>query len=730
MISINELIRTKSSLILEIGVAKAERESARIVRLSSEAGVLEREIANAILQDGDVEEAVINFVSSGSCFVDARRTVEAKRSFEYAFANAKTEAVRNFVEQQLMSLRSVTIPGGVFVSVPVRIRGNRLLRKPQIEAYEAALRHFNKSSEHAIIQLPVGCGKTGTMSILPFGISAGRTLVVAPNLEIAKNLKNSFDYSSSESFLRRMSVLTNGVGPTCAVLDSDASVLDSDASDYVIANIQQIVAADSRKWLSQFPKDYFDLVLFDEGHHNAANSWRRVYESFPKARFTSFTATPIRADGKKVEGTPIYRFPIREAIREGYIKNIASRRLEPTSIEFIYQGSRERHSLAEVLKLRENEWFSKGVALAPECNRNIVDAAIQCVNELRNPSGYKHQIIAAACSIDHARSIRSLFTERGLAAEVLHSNQPADEQEEVRLKLKRLELDAVVHVQMLGEGADYPSLSVAAIFRPYRHLVPYVQFVGRIMRVIRQNAPGDLDNRGFVVSHVGLHIDRWWEDLRELDKDDQLFFEALANSERTFDPEEPPDRTSEERRKFSQPMQVLDEQIDRYVQEHFLDARDASIMAKDLVHALSIRGFDLDLFGMTEAQIAQRLLDKGLKAEGKVRRAFVQPQRARQEAQRRLNERVRSAAKQLLLELSLRPGGRRLVMLYPKYQAPADLPVAIILINEEVNRFLGIGSSERGMLSEEQARLAHDKIDSLIDNVARAVRSRISRKGH
>ena len=298
----------------------------------------------------------------------------------------------------------------------------------------------------------------------------------------------------------------------------------------VVTNIQQIVAANSKKWLSQFPPDYFDMILFDEGHHNAANSWLRIHERFPKAKFTSFTATPIRADGKKVEGIPIYRFPIGEAIREGFIKNIASRRLEPMTIEFVYQGSQQRHTLAEVLKLREKDWFSKGVALAPECNRNIVDAAVQCMNELRTDSDYKHQIVAAACSIDHARSICSLFRERGLSAEVLHSDQSLEEQEDVRRRIERHELDAVVHVQMLSEGADYPSLSVAAIFRPYRHLVPYVQFVGRIMRVIKQNAPGHPDNRGFVVSHIGLHIDRWWEDLRELDKDDQLFFEALANS--------------------------------------------------------------------------------------------------------------------------------------------------------------------------------------------------------
>src|SRR5439155_3063661 len=205
---------------------------------------------------------------------------------------------------------------------------------------------------------------------------------------------------------------------------------------------------------------------------------------------TSLNATPFRADGKKIEGQRIYRFPIADAIREGYIKDIASRRLEPSEIYFTYREETHRHSLKEIMRLREKDWFSKGVALAPECNKHIVDASIQSLEELRLNSSEHHQIIAAACSIDHAKAIRSLYRERNLRAEVIHSDLPFRDLEEIRGKLQQDQFDVIVHVQMLGEGADYPNLAVAAIFRPYRHVVPYVQFVGRIMRVIRQNSPG------------------------------------------------------------------------------------------------------------------------------------------------------------------------------------------------------------------------------------------------
>jgi len=40
----------------------------------------------------------------------------------------------------------------------------------------------------------------------------------------------------------------------------------------------------------------------DEGHHNAAPSWRNVFERFPGARVISLTATPFRADEQPIEG--------------------------------------------------------------------------------------------------------------------------------------------------------------------------------------------------------------------------------------------------------------------------------------------------------------------------------------------------------------------------------------------------------------------------------------------
>ena len=79
-------------------------------------------------------------------------------------------------------------------------------------------------------------------------------------------------------------------------------------------------------------------------------------------------------------------------------------------------------------------------------------------------------------------------------------------------------LDCIVQVQMLGEGFDHPKLSVAAIFRPFRSLAPYIQFVGRILRVVVQNEPTHPDNYGHIVTHVGMNLDKLLKQFRALRK--------------------------------------------------------------------------------------------------------------------------------------------------------------------------------------------------------------------
>ena len=87
------------------------------------------------------------------------------------------------------------------------------------------------------------------------------------------------------------------------------------------------------------------------------------------------------------------------------------------------------------------------------------------------------------------------FREHGLRVEVLHSGLPQEKRDAIKSGLRAGLVDVVVQVQMLGEGYDLGTLSVAAVFRPYRSLSPYIQFVGRILRLAEPTAPASPGNR-------------------------------------------------------------------------------------------------------------------------------------------------------------------------------------------------------------------------------------------
>lgn len=609
-----------------------------------------------------------------------------------------------------------------FVTVDASIEGNLDLRDPQREGHARAYDFFSRSGQKALIQIPVGSGKTGLIALLPFGIARGRVLVVAPNLTIRDELKKNLDVTNRRScFWARCNVLSPEVmsaGPYVAVLDGkDANIHDCDRSHIVLTNIQQL-ASSADRWLPQFPDRFFDLILVDEGHHSAATSWRKVFERFPEAKVVNLTATPFRSDRQQIDGELIYRFSFKQAMLKGYIKKLQAIYVAPEEIYFTYEGDRHHHTLEEVLELKEEEWFSRGVALSPECNKHIVDSSLDRLEKLRQ-SGTRHQLIAVACSVPHAKSIRSLYAERGYEAAEIHSNMPEHQRDEVLQRLRSGLLDCLVQVQMLGEGFDHPHLSVAAIFRPFRSLAPYIQFVGRIMRVVVQNDPRHPDNYGYVVTHVGLNVDKQLADFRDMEREDKAFFEDLISG---AEPEMPPEvLAGTARMKLGSDMIVHREVVSDFFEEDFLRSDDEAIYEDLRAHAESL-GLDAD--AVVEAA-------KKKEAE-KVRRVkasapfAVLPQAERREARKRLKEEANRTAKLLLNRIGLDYGGRELAFKYAPGVTGSNFVAAVQMVNREVDKALGIQPGKRGTLKTEDFARGMEALEGVLDTLTRRIKKRMS----
>lgn len=421
----------------------------------------------------------------------------------------------------------------IFQICQPNIIGNDLVRVPQQEVY-SAFENFmaeNRDDREIGVVLPVGCGKSGCIAIAPFAFESYRTLVVAPNVRIAEQLYRDFDPTQPNMFYTKTKILSGQQFPEPVEIRGTTSNRgDLDEADVVITNIQQLQGSDNR-WLSQLPNDYFDLILFDEGHHSVATTWEYLKSSFPKAKITNFSATPLRSDGQKMAGEIIYSYPVSRAIQEGYCKQLTGLVLNPTTLKYIRKedGIEIEVPLEEVIRLGEEDSnFRRGIVSSRESLITIVDASIGALRKIREETGEQRlKIIASALNYEHCIQIVEAYRERGLRADYVHSREDSSVNNRVFSLLENHELDVIIQVRKLGEGFDHPYLSVAAVFSIFLNLSPFVQFIGRIMRVIIQNVPNHILNRGIVVFHSGANVAKRWEDFREFSEADQDYFAQL-----------------------------------------------------------------------------------------------------------------------------------------------------------------------------------------------------------
>ena len=579
-----------------------------------------------------------------------------------------------------------------FQNRQANVGGNRHIRTPQREAFQALVNYASNPEEterEVGIVLPVGCGKSGTITLTPFAFRSNRTLVVAPGLSIASQLAADFNPSNASMFYQKCQVLTGPPYPEpVEIRGTTANRADLDEAQVVITNIQQL-QGDANRWLQTLPADYFDLILFDEGHHSVAESWETLKTRFPNARIVNFSATPMRADGQIMAGRVLYSYPIFRAIQEGYVKRLKAVQLNPRTLRYVRRDNTQEIevSLAEVRLLGETDSdFRRSIVTSTETLNTIVDASIRELDRLRAETGEgRLKIIASALNFEHCRQIVEAYTARNRRAGYVHSREDGAANQRVMQRLEGHQLDVIVQVRKLGEGFDHPLLAVAAVFSIFSNLSPFVQFVGRIMRVIQQNTPGHVLNQGVVVFHAGANIARQWGDFQQYSEADQAYFDQLLPLE-GLDPSDP----HGEREVVPVP-RAGDEMEVRAQSEVQLE--------------------EIQLLEQDEAEAIRLLQERGLIAgDFDPAKQTLQPVPTTKVAQRQalrsgVNMRVRTEAARILAERKVNPEGRELDR---KFLGRSNLVIMMAAIQSHVNSTVGRTSGQR----HEFTRPELDQIDT------------------
>jgi hypothetical protein len=491
-------------------------------------------------------------------------------------------------------------------------------------------------------------------------------------------------------FYIKCAVLSGPPYPEPVEIRGTASNLsDLEEAEVVITNIHQL-QGDYNRWLQSLPSDFFDLILFDEGHHGVANSWVALKARFPGARIVNFSATPLRADGQLMAGRVLYSYSIVRAIREGYVKRLKAVVLNPRTLRYVRRedGQEIEVGLDEVKRLGEEDAdFRRSIVTSTETLNTIVDASIRELDRLRRATGdSKLKIIASALNFEHCRQIVEAYRARGRRADYVHSREVGDANARVMKRLENHEIDVIVQVRKLGEGFDHPFLAVAAVFSVFANLSPFVQFVGRIMRVIEQNNPGSLINQGVVVFHAGANIASRWSDFQQYTEADREFFDQLL------------------------PLEGLD----------FCDGDEIDVepVIEPDGNSLSVRsqtGVQLEEIPLLrddpDAVAALRLLKEKGYTPAEVQTAFEELRpvpttkvRERRAKQSGLDMRVRTEAARILHERGVNPEGRNLDR---QRRGRSNLIVLKSAIDRQVNAAVNRGTGQRPEFSRPEL----DQID-------------------
>lgn len=237
---------------------------------------------------------------------------------------------------------------------------------------------------------------------------------------------------------------------------------------HVFAMIQSL-----GEWrLQNIAPDAFDVVVVDEFHHAAANSYDRLLNHLQPRELLGLTATPERLDGRDVTEWFDHRIAVElrlwEAIDQGFL------------VPFQYFG------VADGTDLRQLTWRRGGYA--PEELSNLltnddlrVAKLLEAIQRIVLAPG-RMRALGFCVSKEHARYMARKFTDAGLKSIALTGDDSPEVRDHGLSQLKAGALRCVFSVEVLGEGVDVPDVDTILLLRPTQSATLFTQQLGRGLR--------------------------------------------------------------------------------------------------------------------------------------------------------------------------------------------------------------------------------------------------------
>ena len=337
-----------------------------------------------------------------------------------------------------------------------------VLRPYQEKAIQSVMAAMDRGIRRGLIVAPTGTGKTVLFSALINRMAtdpAFTALVLAHRRELLSQAGHKIA----------------AMNPRLSVAIESGSERAPRGTSVVVAGVQATGGFGCEKldWLAPW------LVICDEAHHAAADSYQRVFSRMgcfdPEGAFlVGVTATPHRLDNKMLHGSDqaifqevLFTYSLIEAVKDGYLVDLRG-----------YQAASEVD-------------LSKVKTTAGDYNLGQLEAAVN--TDPRNELAFKswadvardRRTIIFCAGVDHAEKVAEVFRQNGVAAESVNGAMRQDVRDSIIERFRSGETQVLTNMDIATEGFDVQEIGCVVLLRPTKSWSLFTQMIGRGLRVLQ-----------------------------------------------------------------------------------------------------------------------------------------------------------------------------------------------------------------------------------------------------
>ncbi|SCU95931.1 LAME_0F14136g1_1 [Lachancea meyersii CBS 8951] len=351
----------------------------------------------------------------------------------------------------------------VFQFLTIRSYAVISLRPYQQECIDKCVESINRGQKRIGVSLATGSGKTVIFSSLINQLRSAsghvkyRALVLVHRRELAlqacKVLKTLFPHLDVQVEMGRAH---------CNI----------ESADVIVASVQSLI-----RRLDRYDLKDIDLMIIDEAHHAAANSYQQILKHFGAADKTSpipvigFSATFERADNKALSSVMdeiVYHRGIIEMIDDKWLcegrfttvdVRLDLKDVSTTAGDFNLDG------LSRVVNTRE-------------INKVVLHTYLQKKRDHKLKS-----TLLFGCDIKHIETLQELFQNNNINAQFVTAQTRQTERDSIVEDFKNGRIEVLMNCGIFTEGTDLPNVDSVFLCRPTRSRSLLVQMIGRGLRL-------------------------------------------------------------------------------------------------------------------------------------------------------------------------------------------------------------------------------------------------------